>query len=127
MKSFFKLFSILILAFGIANADPISQSVNKNGYDVNLTSEKSLVMGSNVLYVKVTKDNKSVTDAKAKIKFFMPKMPGMPYMEFEDKAKLVGDKYKLDVNFSMGGTWQYQLKVKTSDGKIHKIRGSVNL
>lgn len=63
----------------------------------------------------------------AKIKFFMPKMPGMPYMEFEDKAKLVGDKYKLDVNFSMGGTWQYQLKVKTSDGKIHKIRGSVNL
>ncbi|AXX91123.1 hypothetical protein CPU12_10315 [Malaciobacter molluscorum LMG 25693] len=127
MKSLFKLFSILILALGIANADPISQSVSKNGYDVKLTSEKSLVKGSNVLYVKVTKANKAVTNAKAKIKFYMPEMPGMPYMESENNAKLVGDKYKIDVNFSMGGTWQYQLKVKTSDGKIHKIRGSVNI
>ncbi|RXJ93728.1 hypothetical protein CRV00_09705 [Malaciobacter molluscorum] len=127
MKSLFKLFSILILALGIANADPISQSVSKNGYEVKLTSEKSLVKGSNVLYVKVTKANKAVTNAKAKIKFYMPEMPGMPYMESENNAKLVGDKYKINVNFSMGGTWQYQLKVKTSDGKIHKIRGSVNI
>ncbi|AXH08514.1 hypothetical protein CP960_10115 [Malaciobacter halophilus] len=127
MKSFLKLFSILILAFGIASASSLSQSGNKNGYEVKLTSEKSLVVGNNSLYIQIFKDGKVVTNAKAKAKFYMPEMPGMPYMEFKDKAKLVKDKYKIDINFSMGGTWQYQLKFKTSDGKVHKLRGSVNL
>jgi hypothetical protein len=54
-------------------------------------------------------------------------MPGMPYMEFTDKAKLVDGKYKLMINFSMAGTWQYQLKFKTADREVHTIRGSVNL
>ncbi|PHO09567.1 hypothetical protein CPG37_08675 [Malaciobacter canalis] len=127
MKSFLKLFSILILAFGIANAEPISQSGNKNGYDVKITSEKSLVVGQNSFFVQIFKDGKQITNAKTKIKFYMPEMPGMPYMEFKDKGKLVGDKYKLDVNLSMSGTWQYQLKFKTSNGEVHTLRGSVNL
>ncbi|PPK61419.1 YtkA-like protein [Malaciobacter marinus] len=127
MKSFLKLFSILILAFGIANAEPISQSGNKNGYDVKITSEKSLVVGQNSFFVQIFKDGKQITNAKTKIKFYMPEMPGMPYMEFKDKGKLIGDKYKLDVNLSMSGTWQYQLKFKTSNGEVHTLRGSVNL
>jgi hypothetical protein len=127
MKSFLKLFSILILAFSIANAEPISQSGNKNGYDVKFTSEKSLVVGQNSFFVQIFKDGKQITNAKTKIKFYMPEMPGMPYMEFKDKGKLIGDKYKLDVNLSMSGTWQYQLKFKTSNGEVHTLRGSVNL
>jgi len=27
----------------------------------------------------------------------------------------------------MSGTWQYHLKFKTSDKKIHTLRGSVNI
>ena len=57
----------------------------------------------------------------------MPEMPGMPYMEFEEKATLIDGKYKVSINFSMNGTWQYQLKFKTNDDVVHTVKGSVNL
>lgn len=127
MKSLLKLFSIFILTLTVAFAQPESQTGSKNGYDVKLTSEKSLVVGNNTFFVELSKDGKAITNAKVKAKFYMPEMPGMPYMEFKDKAKLIDGKYKMNINFSMGGTWQYQLMFKTQDGKVHKIRGSVNL
>ena len=48
-------------------------------------------------------------------------------MEYEDKAVLEDGKYKVMINFSMGGTWEYQLKFKTSDDEVHTVRGSVNI
>ena len=122
-----KIISILVLSLGLLNAEPIDLNGNKNAYDINLSSKKSLVVGDNNLYVTLTKDGKAVTDAKVKIKFFMPEMPGMPYMEYKAKAKLIDGKYKMLVNFSMSGTWQFHLMFKTADGKVHKIRSSVNL
>jgi len=127
MKSLFKVIVAMLLAVGFLNAEPVSQTGEKNGYEIKLTSEKSLVVGDNTMFVQLSKDGDTVTNAKVKAKFFMPEMPGMPYMEYKDKAKLVGDKYKMMINFSMGGTWQYHLKFKTKDGKIHTVRGSVNL
>ena len=127
MKSLFKAVLALFLAVGILNADPLLQEGNKNGYDVKLSSEKSLVVGSNDISIELLKDGEILSDAKVKIKFFMPEMPGMPYMEDEQKGKLVDGKFMIKTNFSMSGTWQYQLKFKTSDGKVHKIRGSVNI
>lgn len=127
MKSLFKLFSIFFLAFSIANAQPESQNGSKNGYDIKLSSQKSLTVGLNTFFVELSKDGDSITNAKVKVKFYMPEMPGMPYMEFKDKAKLIDGKYKMNINFSMGGTWQYQLMFKTEDGKVHKLRGSVNI
>jgi hypothetical protein len=127
MKSLFKVIVAMFIAVGFLNAEPVEQNGQKNGYDIQLTSEKSLVVGDNNLFVQLSKDGEVVTDAKVKVKFFMPEMPGMPYMEYKDKGKLVGDKYKMMINFSMGGTWQYQLKFKTKDDKIHTVRGSVNL
>ena len=99
----------------------------KDGYDVLLTSQKPLVVGNNAITVTLSKANKPVDDVKVKIKFFMPEMPGMPYMEYKTKLKKEKAQYKGMVNFSMGGTWQYQLKFKDNAGKVHTIRGSVNL
>lgn len=127
MKNIFKLVVALVMTIGFLNAEPLLQEGNKNGYDVKLSSEKSLVVGSNEIFIEVSKDGSFVSDAKVKIKFFMPEMPGMPYMENEHKAKIVNGKFLIKSNFSMGGTWQYQLKFKTKDGKIHKVRGSVNI
>ena len=127
MKLFLKVISILMLTFALSHAEPIDLNGSKGGYDVNLSSEKSLVVGDNTFYVTLSKDGKSVTSAKVKVKFFMPEMPGMPYMEFKDKAKLVDGKYKMLINFSMSGTWQFHLMFKTEDGEVHKIRSSVNL
>lgn len=127
MKILFKSLLALIMTVGLLNAEPIEQNGSKDGYDLKLTSEKSLVVGDNAFFVELAKDGKAVTDAKVKAKFFMPEMPGMPYMEYEDKATLADGKYKMRINFSMGGTWQYQLKFKDSDGNVHTVRGSVNL
>lgn len=127
MKLLLKVISILALTIGLLNAEPIELNGSKNGYDVKLTSEKTLVVGNNNLFAVVSKNGDILTNVKVKIKFFMPEMPGMPYMEYKDKAKLVEGKYQMHVNFSMGGTWQFHLMFKTADGKVHKIRSSVNL
>ncbi len=127
MKSLFKLFAVLLIATNLLHAEPVLQEGSKDGYDIKLSTEKSLVIGNNEFIVELSKDGSVLTDVKVKIKFYMPEMPGMPYMEDEQKAKLVDGKFKTNINFSMGGTWQYQLKFKTEDGKVHKVRGSVNL
>jgi len=112
---------------GFLNAEPLSQNGEKDGYTIKLSSEKSLVSGSNVVFITLEKNDTVIKNAKVKIKVFMPEMPGMPYMEYKGKAKLVGDTYKVMVNFAMSGTWQYHIKFKTNDGKVHKVRGSVNI
>ncbi|QDF27697.1 FixH family protein [Halarcobacter anaerophilus] len=122
-----KVVSILLFSCIILNAQPLDVKSKKDGYEVQLQSEKSLVMGNNTFIVTLQKEGKVLNDAKVKAKFFMPEMPGMPYMEQEAKAKFVDGKYKFLINFSMGGTWQYHLMFKTADGKVHKIRASVNL
>lgn len=127
MKNLFKSIFILLFAFSLSNADVISQSGQKDGFDVKIKSEKSLIVGNNTFFVELLKDGKAVTSAKVKLKFFMPEMPGMPYMEYEDEATLVDGKYKVNINISMGGTWQYMIKFKTEDGAVHSIKSSVNL
>jgi len=127
MKNLFKIIVAMFLTLGFLNAEPLEQVGEKNGYTVNLTSDKSLIVGNNDLFVVLSKDGNEVKDVKVKIKVFMPEMPGMPYMEYKAKAKFLDGKYKMMVNFSMGGTWQYHLKFKSKDGKIHTIRGSVNI
>lgn len=127
MKNFFKLLATSFLLSGLLYANSVDQSGSKDGYDISLTTQKSLVVGNNEFFIQLAKDGQTVTDAKVKLKVFMPEMPGMPYMEFEDKAELVDGKYLVKINFSMGGTWQYHLKFKTNDGKVHTVRGSVNI
>jgi hypothetical protein len=104
----------------------IHQTKEVDGYKVVLTSKKPLSVGDNLIDVALFKDSKNV-DAKVKLKFFMPEMPGMPYMEYKTKGKTKDGVYSSKINFSMGGTWQYQLKFKTDDEKVHKVKGSVNL
>jgi len=127
MKNLVQVVVSLFIMVGVIFAEPLSQNGQKDGYSVKFSSEKSLVVGNNAVFITLSQDDAIVKNAKVKIKVFMPEMPGMPYMEHKAKAKLVGDAYKTNVNFAMSGTWQYHIKFKTHDGKIHTIRGSVNL
>ena len=127
MQNIIKIVLGLFLTFTFLNAELLEQNGQKDGYDVTLKSSKALVVGSNEFLVKLSKDSKVVENVKVKIKFFMPEMPGMPYMESEENAVLVNQEYKVNINLSMGGTWQYHLKFKTEDGVVHTIKGSVNL
>jgi hypothetical protein len=127
MKNLFKIFISLLLFLGVLFAQPIEHNGQKDGYDVILISKKSLTVGNNDFIIELSKDGTVITDAKIKLKVFMPEMPGMPYMEYEEKAYLDDGKFKVNINFSMAGTWQYHLKFKTKDDVIHTIRGSINL
>ncbi len=127
MKNIIKIVLGFFLTFTFLNAELLEQNGQKDGYNVILKSSKALVVGSNELIVELAKDSKVIENAKVKAKFFMPEMPGMPYMESESEATLANGVYKLNINLPMGGTWQYQLKFKTEDGVVHTIKGSVNL
>lgn len=127
MKNLLKMMMVLLISVSFLKAELVEQSGEKDGYNVSLTTKKSLVVGDNEFFVELQKDEKAITTAKVKAKFFMPEMPGMPYMEYEDNAVLENGIYKMKINFSMGGTWQYHIKFKTDDGIVHTIRGSVNL
>lgn len=97
---------------------------------VMLLSEKVLTEGQNILNVKLNRGSQSgaVVNAKdVRIKFFMPEMPGMPYMESKDICKKSDEKFECSVNFAMSGTWQYQLFIKDENNKAYKYKGSVNL
>jgi len=124
-----KIIFIMMAVFATTflNADVIEQNGEMDGYNVNLYTKSTPISGNNEFFVKLSKDGVTINDAKMKIKVFMPEMPGMPYMDYKAKAKLVNDEYKMMINFSMGGTWQYHLKFKTSDKKVHTVRGSVNI
>ena len=121
-----KLISILALTVGLLWANPINLSGKKDGYDVTLTSDKSLVVGDNIFFVTLSKDGKALKNAKVKAKFFMPEMPGMPYMEYVGKAKLVDGKYKMSINLSMSGTWQLHIFITPKQGKKSRVKTSLN-
>ncbi|MBY0541708.1 MAG: FixH family protein [Campylobacterales bacterium] len=127
MQNIIKIILGFFLTFTFLNAQVLEQNGEKDGYEVTLKSSKALVVGSNELLITLSKDSKIVESVKVKAKFFMPEMPGMPYMESEDNATLVNGVYKMNINLPMSGTWQYQLKFKTDDGVVHTIKGSVNL
>jgi hypothetical protein len=55
-------------------------------------------------------------------------MPGMPAMESVAKAtSLGGGKYRADVNFAMGGTWQIHILITPKTGKRIRVKTSVNI
>ncbi len=126
MKNLFKLFIGLFLALNVLNADSLKEKFDVDGYSVELSSKRDLSAGSNEFYAKITKDGKAIEDAKLRAKFFMPEMPGMPYMEHEGEGVFENGQYKFIINFCMDGTWQYNLRFKTADEKVHAIKNSVS-
>ena len=76
--------------------------------------------------MKLLKDEKEISTAKIKVKVFMPEMPGMPYMEHEGEGKFENGIYSFVINFCMDGTWQYNIRFKTADDKVHSVKSSVS-
>ncbi len=121
-----KIIGLVLLSASLMLASGFYEKGITKGVTVEVSSAKTLVEGANDITIKLNKDGQAITNAKVRAKFFMPEMPGMPYMEFIDDGKLNGDKYDTMINFSMGGTWQYHIMFKIK-GKKYRHRGSVNL
>lgn len=120
------ILSLMVLSVTLLWSAGFYDKGTTKGITVEVESPKTLIEGNNNISITLSKDGKIITNAKVRAKFFMPEMPGMPYMEYIGNGNLNGDKYDTMINFSMGGTWQYQIQFKL-DGKKYMYRSSVNL
>ena len=81
------------------------------------------VVGDNNIEIEI-KDasGKYVTDAKVKVEYSMPAMPGMPAMNYKTDTELKGYEYRAKMNLSMSGAWRCRSKNnprrKNHNGKI---------
>lgn len=120
----------LIGSFSLLFAGGFMQMGMVGENHIMLSSDKELSEGANSILVEIQKGGHggdAVTDAEVKVKFFMPEMPGMPYMESKTICKPKDEGYLCNVNFGMGGTWQYQVFVKEANGTEYKYKSSINL
>ena len=127
MKKLAVVTLILVLVAGIAYAKDYEVKKKTGGYDVVATIDKNPpVVGDNNITISL-KDasGKAVTDAKVKIDYSMPAMPGMPAMNYKTDAALKGGEYKGTINLSMAGSWNISVKI-TKGGKTSTMKFSVD-
>ena len=125
-----KIFSSMAVLATLSFAGGFMDMGMSGDLHVMLSSDRVLSEGQNRIKVELNRGmhGGKVVDAKdVRVKFFMPEMPGMPYMESKDICKKVQNNFECNVNFGMGGTWQYQVFIKDEKGKDYKHKGSVNL
>ena len=128
MKTLLKFFVFIALAASLLNAAGFEKTATFKTTKVVIRSEKPLAVGNNTLELMLTLDAKVSEGARVNLKLFMPAMPGMPAMEsVAEASSLGGGKYKANVNFTMGGTWQVHILITPKTGKIIRVKTSVNI
>ncbi|MBU4321188.1 MAG: FixH family protein [Nitrospinae bacterium] len=127
MKKLVVFTLILLLTAGFAYAKDYEVKKKAGGYDVEVKIDKNPpVVGNNNITVEI-KDTagKHVTDAKVRVDYSMPAMPGMPPMNYKTKTKLKGNKYIAKMNLSMSGSWNIAVKISRS-GKTTTVKFNVD-
>ncbi len=117
----------LLLIAGIAYAKGYEVEKKVGEYDVEVKIDKNPpVVGDNNIEIGI-KDasGKYVTDAKVKVEYSMPAMPGMPAMNYKTDTELKGDEYKAKINLSMSGSWNVAVKI-TRSGKTVTMKFNVD-
>ena len=127
MKKLAIITLILILIAGIAYAKDYEVKKKAGEYDVEVKIDKNPpIVGDNNITIEI-KDasGKYVTDAKVKVEYSMPAMPGMPAMNYKTDTELKGDEYKAKINLSMSGSWNIAVKI-TKSGKTATMKFNVD-
>ena len=127
MKRLTVLTIILLLIAGIAYAKDYEVKKKAGEYDVEIKIDKNPpVVGDNNIEIEI-KDasGKYVTDAKVKVEYSMPAMPGMPAMNYKTDTELKGYEYKAKMNLSMSGSWNVVVKI-TRGGKTTSVKFNVD-
>ncbi len=119
--------AMLLIAAGAALAGGLEIKHKAGEYNVEVRLDKNPpVVGNNNVEVEV-KDasGKNVTDAKVRIDYTMPAMPGMPAMNYKTDAVLSGQKYTAKMNLSMSGAWNIAVKI-SKGGKTSTLKFNVD-
>lgn len=116
-----------LLIGGIAYAKGMEITKKTGGYDVRVYLEKDPpVVGDNQITIGI-KDasGKVVTDAKVRVDYSMPAMPGMPPMNYKDNAVLQGNEYRATIKLSMSGPWNIAVKISRG-GKSATVKFNID-
>lgn len=127
MKKLAIITLILLIAAGGAYAKSYEVKKKTGGYDVEIKIDRNPpVVGDNNIEIEI-KDStgKYVTDAKVRVDYSMPAMPGMPPMNYKANAPLSGNEYKAVMNLSMSGPWNVAVKINRG-GKTSTVRFNVD-
>ncbi|MBI5203301.1 MAG: FixH family protein [Nitrospirae bacterium] len=117
---------ILLLIAGVAYAKDYEVKKKAGDYDVTVKIDKNPpVVGDNNISIAIESGGHHVRDAKVKVEYSMPAMPGMPAMNEKTDAELKGDIYKAKMNLSMSGAWNIAVKI-TRGGKTSTVKFNVD-
>lgn len=127
MKRVVILVLAALLIAGVVYAKGVEINKKVGDYNVAVRFDKDpLVVGDNNMEIEIRDAaGKNVTDAKVKVEYSMPAMPGMPAMNYKSNAELNGRVYAAKMNLSMSGSWNVAVKV-AKDGKTHTVRFNVD-
>jgi len=117
----------LFLLTGMAFAGDYQVTKKAGDLDVVVTIDKNPpVVGDNKVTVAL-KDSagKPVTDAKVRVDYSMPAMPGMPAMNYKSNAAPSGETYTAPMTLSMAGAWNVAVKI-LREGKTSTVKFNVD-
>lgn len=66
-----------------------------------------------------------ITDAKVRVEYSMPAMPGMPAMSYKSDATLNGSAYAATIDLSMAGPWDIVVKM-AREGKVTSFKLNID-
>jgi hypothetical protein len=119
--------ALLLIAAGAVFAAGLEVKQKAGEYNVEIKLDKNPpVVGNNNMEIAV-KDasGQYVTDAKVKVDYSMPAMPGMPAMNYKTDAVLSGQKYSAQMNLSMSGAWNVAVKI-AKGGKTSAVKFNID-
>ncbi|HBH60806.1 MAG TPA: copper resistance protein [Nitrospiraceae bacterium] len=119
--------ALMFVITGIAFAKDYEVKKKAGDFDVVVAIDKNPpAVGKNNLTIDIKDPSgKPVTDAKVKVEYSMPAMPGMPAMNYKTDAELKDGKYTATMDLSMAGSWNITVKI-TRDGKTSKLKFSID-
>ena len=127
MKNIAAVSILLLLIAGIAYAKDYEVTKKAGEFTVTASIDNNPpVAGDNNISV-VIKDStgKTVTDARVKVEYSMPAMPGMPAMNYKTDALPKGTAYNAKLNLSMAGSWNVAVKV-SKGGKSSTMKFNID-
>lgn len=118
--------SLVLVIAGIAYAKDYEVKKKAGNYDVEIKIDKNPPsVGKNNMEIEIREGDQKITDAKVKVEYSMPAMPGMPPMDYKTKAELKDEKYHATIDLSMAGPWNIEVRI-TRDGKTSKAKFSID-
>jgi len=114
MKRIFLILALLVLIPSLLPAGEYESKGKAGDYSVVVRIDKNPPgMGNNIMNIYITdKNQQSVTDARVKVHYLMPSLPGKPpMMEYDTEAALRDNHYLARMNLSMAGKWSVIVSV----------------